>query len=317
MTRKERLEARKDLAKAVGVEQAEQIEELAELGFSEARREAPLRLVASTEAMEKSGKTHFILTAPGPIGILDLDDGLDGVIEKFPDKVVVVKRFSRQLQSILDGKRYDADEMNSEWEAFIAAYTALLRSPFIATLGGDSWADAWELCKMAHFGTDDPKGAGSGGHNTYKWGPPKREFRRLMSLAKARDDINLVLTHRLKDEYGKGDKKTGKFIHDGFKEMKYVTDVHIRHFVDEEGEFCIEIMASRRNPSLKGLVLSGPEANFTGLAMRLFPHTKPSDWGDKRKRPKPAGKEGGGGARTARRRKLRRRRRSNTSNSQE
>ena len=42
-----------------------------------------LRLVVRVGGLEKEGKTHFALTAPGPIGAIDMDRGMEGVVEKF------------------------------------------------------------------------------------------------------------------------------------------------------------------------------------------------------------------------------------------
>jgi hypothetical protein len=44
------------------------------------------RLLMAIDGPQKGGKTHFALTAPGPIGILNIDNGLEGVVEKFYDK---------------------------------------------------------------------------------------------------------------------------------------------------------------------------------------------------------------------------------------
>ena len=45
--------------------------------------ELPRRLVMRISAHEKDGKTHFGLTAPPPIGVMNIDRGLEGVVEKF------------------------------------------------------------------------------------------------------------------------------------------------------------------------------------------------------------------------------------------
>lgn len=44
------------------------------------------RMIVGVEGPEGAGKTHFGLTAPGPIHYHDIDRGLEGVGDKFPEK---------------------------------------------------------------------------------------------------------------------------------------------------------------------------------------------------------------------------------------
>jgi hypothetical protein len=56
---------------------------LKSLGFSDAVVETPYRLIASVSGKEKTGKTHFALTAPEPIIFFNIDVGTEGVVGKF------------------------------------------------------------------------------------------------------------------------------------------------------------------------------------------------------------------------------------------
>ena len=60
--------------------------QLKAMGFSDDYVETPRRLVISVEGREKTGKSHFGLTAPGPIVYLNVDIGTEGVVGKFQDK---------------------------------------------------------------------------------------------------------------------------------------------------------------------------------------------------------------------------------------
>ena len=55
------------------------------------------RLIISLEGPEKNGKTHFSLTAPGPIAFINFDIGHEGVIEKvIPEKKVFIQHYRRK-----------------------------------------------------------------------------------------------------------------------------------------------------------------------------------------------------------------------------
>ena len=55
-------------------------------GFKRAQVLDLKRLILSVDAEQKRGKTHFALTAPRPLGFINLDDGLEGVINKHDPK---------------------------------------------------------------------------------------------------------------------------------------------------------------------------------------------------------------------------------------
>lgn len=46
------------------------------------------RMIVAIEGPEGAGKTHWALTAPGPIDFYNFDRGLEGVEDKFPDKQI-------------------------------------------------------------------------------------------------------------------------------------------------------------------------------------------------------------------------------------
>lgn len=62
------------------------LEQLKKLGFSDDYIESPRRLIASISGREKTGKTHFSLTGEGPIVYLNVDIGTEGVMGKFQEQ---------------------------------------------------------------------------------------------------------------------------------------------------------------------------------------------------------------------------------------
>ena len=73
-----------------------------EAGFHKAETiETHKRLIVSIAALEKCGKTHFALTAPGPIAYFNFDIGVEGVIGKFcKDKSIWVTDYSTDLDKM-------------------------------------------------------------------------------------------------------------------------------------------------------------------------------------------------------------------------
>ena len=65
------------------------------VGFDRAPTEKIHRLIISLTADWKKGKTTFALTAPAPIALIDMDTGLEGVIEKWAkEKEIHVASFN-------------------------------------------------------------------------------------------------------------------------------------------------------------------------------------------------------------------------------
>ena len=51
----------------------------------------PRRLVCSIEGLDKTGKSHLAMSAPGPIVYVDLDVGTEGVIQKCQQDYLIYK----------------------------------------------------------------------------------------------------------------------------------------------------------------------------------------------------------------------------------
>jgi hypothetical protein len=123
------------------------------------------------------------------------------------------------------------------------------------------------------------------------YGPVYAEFRRLIRKA-YNYECNVLLLHKLKDEYtrdekttdGSGNsrrkpgKKTGNLVRDGWNGLKYEVQIEARCFKDEDREFCLEVVNCRQRPELDGEVLPQEMCNFQQLAMQVYPGTKESDW---------------------------------------
>jgi hypothetical protein len=247
-------------------------------GFTEANNEEKLRLVLNVEGMEKCGKTHFALTAPGPIAVIDMDIGLEGVISKFTlQKKIYVASFNYRDATT-------PDEWEKMWVKMKTAYMDALASKSIRTVIADTATEWWELVRMARFG----KLAQVKPHH---YAPVNAEFRDL--LRKAYDtDKNLILIHKQKKEYtGDPGSWTGNMERAGFGDIGYAVQANILSWritaLDEiygKGRedgykgFGITVRDCRQQAELAGTELLEPLNTFPVLASQVFPSTDQSEW---------------------------------------
>lgn len=240
------------------------------------------RLVVSVEGREKDGKTSFALSAPDPIAIFNLDTGLEGVIEKVAGDKTLMECEVDYRDAI------NPNEWIKMWELMKKNYYNAINSN-VRTIIMDTASEMWELVRLARFG----KLTQVMPHN---YGPVNTEFRDMIR-AIYKTDKNLILLHKLKDEYI-NDKKTGKFERAGFKDVVYQVQINIRVWrkpdEDEEprkgrkvmltdniahtGNFGFTIIDCRMDASLAGMEIQEPMNTFAMLGQVVYPDTNPEDW---------------------------------------
>jgi hypothetical protein len=245
-------------------------------GFTEASTEEKLRLILNVEGQEKEGKTHFALTAPGPIALIDMDIGLEGVVSKFTkQKKVYVASFNYHEAT-------SPDEWEKMWLKMKQAFMDSLTSKTIRTLICDTATEMWELLRMARFG----KLAQVKPHH---YAPVNAEFRDL--LRKSYDsDKNLILIHKQKKEYV-DEKWTGNMERAGFSDIGYAVQANIISWrvtaldetygkgrEDEFKGFGITVRDCRQASELAGTELLEPLNTFPVFASQVFPESEERDW---------------------------------------
>lgn len=223
------------------------------------------RLIVSISGLEKQGKTHFALTAPGPIAFFSTDIGEEGVVGKFADKDIYV----------MDVDRADEDrasEAEESWEKFHSAYLALLRGNDVRTLILDTATEIWELLRLARFGRLTQV-------MPYQYGPVNKEYRNLIREAYSHDK-NLILIHKMKVKYVK-DQKTDEWERAGFADTGFLVQINAqvyRYDPEDGGEFAVLVEDCRQEPSLFGEELSGDMCSFPWVAKMALPEVGPEHW---------------------------------------
>lgn len=242
-------------------------------GFEKVDDTPKYRLVVAIDGKEKEGKSHFALTAPGPIAVINTDLGLDGVVQKFStDKMIIQSSYAVDYDP---GEKTASviGEADDKWLALRRDYLGALEAG-IRTLIVDTATEAWELLRLARFGKLSQV-------MPHQYTPVNAEFRYLINRA-FEFNSNVILIHKLKPVWvegsdGKG-RKTGKFERAGFNDTGYIAHVNCRSYRDKDNEFHLSIENCRQNPELAGMDLETPMNSFPFLASMVFEGTDPSDW---------------------------------------
>ena len=224
------------------------------------------RIIVSVSGLEKQGKSHFALTAPGPIAMFSTDIGEEGVVEKFEEsKDIWVKDVARIDEDA-------AEQAPAEWDKFKNAYLDCLKGKEVRTIILDTATEIWELLRMARFGRLTRV-------MPYQYGPVNAEYRAMIREA-YKWDKNLILLHKMKAQYI-NDKRTGEWERAGFGDTGFLVQVNAqvyRYSPDDGGEFCFWVKDCRQNPDLAGEVFEGEGNSFQMVAMNVLPNVDPSEW---------------------------------------
>jgi hypothetical protein len=227
--------------------------------FQIVKPELKHRLIVSVEGHEKTGKTHFAMTAPGPIALQDIDVGTEGVVEKFThEKTIHLAEYALDFP-------YQQKVAEQTWKQFTNDYKMLLASQ-VRTGIIDNASEAWELLRLAKFGRLEKI-------MSHLYGPVNSEFRGLLRLA-YKSDVNLILLHKVKKQYV-DDQWNGKYERTGFGDIAYLVQVAVET-TKKDGKFFLKVLACRQNHAAEGQIIESP--TFAKLGMLVFPGTTEQEW---------------------------------------
>ena len=254
--------------------------------FKKVNSTPPRRLVAAVDGLEKEGKTHFALTAPGPIAYCAFDIGDEGVVEKVQHTKAVHK--ADYFISVEKGMSPE-DVMKLAmpvWDQFIYDWKTMmaeLKAGHLMTGVLDTGSEAWEVLRLARFG----KLTQIMPHN---YTALNTEYRNLVREVFSTPG-NLVILHKLKKEWindpltGKGNK-TGNYERAGYADTGFLVQANLVAWREKDmatgkksGAFHITVNDCRQNPMIAGLDLEGPMAHWAWLGVNVYPDTSLEDWG--------------------------------------
>lgn len=245
-------------------------------GFAPAPTTVNPRLILSVQGLEKNGKTHFALTAPGPIAVINFDTGLEGVVHKFATEKQIVHADYR-VEAGNGSADTIAGNAQKVWAKYMADYKWALAN--MRTIVIDTGSELWELLRLARFGKLTQV-------MPHHYGPVNNEFRQMVKMAYD-GSANVIFLHKMKDEYlntvnsaGKEiSNKTGKKVRVGFSDIGYLVQSNLLSEYDPEAaDFQITIRDCRQNASLNGEVVPAPLNDFPTIAQMILPDSLESDW---------------------------------------
>lgn len=226
------------------------------------------RLIISTEGLKGAGKTHWALTAPGPLAFFNLDIGLEGVLHKFKqEKEIFISdcRFHKTLDKKLKATESAHTRYIDLWLRFIEHYEKALNHPEIRTIIIDTATELWELLRLAKLGRLKEV-------LPHQYSECNMVFSDMIRAAYD-EDKNLILIHRVKQRYA-NEKWDGTYIRAGFKDTGNLSQIVLRNtYTRKTGVFQFELLECRPEPAFIGGVFDSADGicNFETLKDLIFP----------------------------------------------
>lgn len=236
------------------------------------------RIIISVCGLEKQGKTHLALTAPGPMALFNMDVGLEGVINKFCDDKEI---YPYDLRVPAPTRATAKEEAEQEWNRFVDIWTQMMDLRSVRTLVVDTATELWDLARVAYFGKLNQV-------KPHNYVEVNAEFRRIIRMPFESSDKNVILLHKMKKRYV-NEKWDGSYERAGFNDVGFLVQadcqihrLYKRHMkergFDVEPPFALEILESRHNPRLAEQTFEGPMCSFPFLACQLIEGSAYDDW---------------------------------------
>lgn len=229
--------------------------------------------------LEGSGKSSLALTLArcGQVGYVDIDQSIDRA--KRPDGKKNRERIKLLPVRYSAGAGVEGTKLacREAWDAMESNMKGA-SSSWADGMVIDTDTEAWELKRLAAFGTVTPQG-----RTDRLYGPVNAQFRQMHRDINRVNRKHLVTIHHLKDEYVDKMKdgqvtsvKSGKYVRSGWKEIGMLADIIIKTFYDGD-EFKATIEICKMNPAMQKMELSDDQLDFATI-VAMATETEPKDW---------------------------------------
>lgn len=249
------------------------------------------RLIVAVDGLEKCGKSHFALTAPGPIAVLNFDIGLEGVADKFVLEGKHVMTANYDVPEGIANTQAMADAADRIWQQMVKDYYWALKH--VRTVVLDTATEVWELLRLARFGKLTQV-------MPHHYGPVNAEYRKLIRAAYDHD-ANLVLLHKLKPEYEtkvvnnkEVSNRTGRYVRAGMGDTGFLVQLNalayrgdtdplytndsVKLSLSPGGDFNLFIRDCRQNGTIGGTTIPQPLLTFPQVAQMVLEDSTEEDW---------------------------------------
>lgn len=247
--------------------------------FTKAKPRERLSLTWASQGLGGQGKTHFALTAPGPIALMLFDpDGIDPLLRKSEFKKLDIHKIEYGFNP---GKLSEAERpaaAKAAYEQFKEDYAVAIANA--RTVVWDKEEHVWEMLRYAHL-----EGVSDAPKNYYEL---NLEYRGWFADA-AEAGVNLGVIRGMKEKWGTNAKGsptgTGEYIPRGQREVNELVQVVLHHFF-EDGAFKVRIGGAEgcddpkcRVGDAAGLIGEVfDNLTFEELAIRLYPEYDEEAW---------------------------------------
>lgn len=220
-----------------------------------------------------TGRTSLALSAPGPIAFLHALEKIDGIIEQHAHKIGPNGDGTGGVYNFggvfIGNSEAITKQANEKWAKFKLAMDDAFG--WARTIIVDTHTEAWELIRLARFGTLAPRG-----QIAHMYGPVNNEWRSMWKQFRQQETTNVIAIGQIGEIY-KNDKATGKYEQKGQREMGYMSDVIVRT-EKEKGVFTATVEKGWFNAEAEGIPLEDDMTKFPGL-MQWITNIDAEEWG--------------------------------------
>jgi hypothetical protein len=232
---------------------------------------APLELTRRCSFMQiygdtGTGRTTLALTAPGPIALIHASEKLEGIVQPVAaEKDIRLYNFggvfSGDAQTIATQASEAMADLKSAWDDALG---------WARTVVMDTHTEAWELLRLARFGTLTPKGTVAA-----LYGPVNAEWKSIWKAFRRQDTCNFIAIGQIRERYRK-DKPTGVMEQAGQKDMPYYADVIVRTSRNS-GSFVGTVEKAWWNAHIEGLEVEDEMLDYATI-LGLVTETDSEEW---------------------------------------
>lgn len=221
----------------------------------------------ASAALQKRGKTRWAFTMPKPLIYMQLDNCYEHALARARQEYGEdsIRHIHYEVNPTKDLKAAAADT----WTNFVNDYKYAINNARSVVI--DTASELMEVRKLAEFGrTAQIQARDYGGfYADFRW----------MVNSGMRSEANVLLIHRLKDEWI-ANEKTGGYTMEGWRGVQFDSEIYVEHERNEDGVFLTHIKECTQDAVLMGATLSSADEDndFPSLAVRVFPETERADW---------------------------------------
>ena len=203
-----------------------------------------------------TGKTHFALSCPSPVFVIDTENGTGPLASKFPEAKVI------NICSLEGDDESEKDEVKN-FENFQKAVEYLISLPDeqIGTIVVDSITDVWSWCqgyakvKIFKLNVEDRL------KQRFDWGVVNTLLRKQV-LKLINKNCNIVFTAREADIYDDASGPSGRVKPETQKKVPFFVDIVLHHEIKllKPGQisFIAKIEKCRHNGTILGKTIENP-----------------------------------------------------------